>query len=165
MAWMYKELVNRKMAVFNISSQHPRFKVYRRLLHTSLNPRAVEQYHGILDEERLILLRNLATTPEAFMKHARRYITKLSLTIEADQYRVSGGVIMKVAYGWTVKDIDDYFVELMEQSFVLSAEIMKPGRWLVDVFPICEPYPLTCARYRRPDIIYSAVRSFMVSGS
>jgi hypothetical protein len=27
-----------------------------------LNPRAVEQYHGILDEERLILLRNLATT-------------------------------------------------------------------------------------------------------
>lgn len=77
MAWMYKELVNRKMAIFNISSQHPRFKVYRRLLHASLNPRAVGRYHGILDEERNILLRGLTTTPEAFMRHIRRYITKL----------------------------------------------------------------------------------------
>jgi cytochrome P450 len=74
MAWMYKELINRKMAVFNISSHHPRFKVYRRLLHASLNPRAVEQYHGILDEERQILLRSLATAPENFMRHIRRYV-------------------------------------------------------------------------------------------
>lgn len=36
-AWMYHELVGRKLAVFNISSQHPRFPVYRRMLHSSLN--------------------------------------------------------------------------------------------------------------------------------
>ncbi|OAX32518.1 cytochrome P450 [Rhizopogon vinicolor AM-OR11-026] len=126
MACMYKELVNRGMAVFNVSSQHPRFKVYRRLLNTSLNARAVGRYDGILYDERLILLRGLATEPEAFIRHLRR---------------VSGGVILKVAYGWTVNDIDDYFVDLMEQSFALSVEIMKPGRWLVDVFPILRFIP------------------------
>jgi cytochrome P450 len=73
MAWMYKELVNRKMAVFNISSQHPRFKVYRRLLHSGLNSRAVGNYHEILDDERDILIRNLKSKPDDFMAHLRRY--------------------------------------------------------------------------------------------
>ena len=47
-SWMYMELINRKLAVLNISSQNLRFKVYRRLIHTGLNPRAVERYNGIL---------------------------------------------------------------------------------------------------------------------
>jgi cytochrome P450 len=64
MAWMYNELVNRKMGVFFISSQHPRFKVYRRLLHSGLNPRAVGDYDEILDDERRILLRNLKSKPD-----------------------------------------------------------------------------------------------------
>jgi len=59
---------------------------------------------------------------------------------DAKLCRVSGGIIMKVAYGWTVKDTDDYFVGLMEESFTLTTEIVKPGRWLVDVFPIREAY-------------------------
>ncbi|KIJ10316.1 hypothetical protein PAXINDRAFT_172185 [Paxillus involutus ATCC 200175] len=126
MAWMYKELVNRKMAVFNISSQHPRFKVYRRLLHSGLNSRAVGNYHEILDDERDILIRNLKSKPDDFMAHLRR---------------AAGGIILKVAYGWTVVDNDDYFVSLMEQSFATSVEIMKPGRWLVDVFPLLRFVP------------------------
>ncbi|KIJ60578.1 hypothetical protein HYDPIDRAFT_117119 [Hydnomerulius pinastri MD-312] len=126
MAWMYKELVNRKMAVFNISSQHPRFKVYRRLLHAGLNPRAVRNYYEILDDERRILLRNLRSKPDDFMAHLRR---------------VAGGIILKVTYGWAVVDQEDRFVSLMEQSFAMSVEIMKPGRWFVDVFPFLRFIP------------------------
>ncbi|KIJ10318.1 hypothetical protein PAXINDRAFT_16661 [Paxillus involutus ATCC 200175] len=113
MARMYKDLVNRKMAVSNISSQHPRFKVYRRLLHAGLNTRVVGSYHEILDDERDILLRNLKSKPNDFMAHL---------------WRAAGGVILKITYGWTVVDNDDYFVPLKEQPFVMSAEIMKPGR-------------------------------------
>ncbi|KAH7883383.1 cytochrome P450 [Phlebopus sp. FC_14] len=126
MAWMFKELVNRKMAVFNISSQHPRFKVYRRLLHAGLNPRAVRNYYEILDDERRILLSNLNSKPDDLTAHLRR---------------VAGGVILKVTYGWTVVDKDDYFVSLMEQSFALAVEIVKPGRWFVDVFPFLRFVP------------------------
>jgi hypothetical protein len=136
------ELENRKLALLNISSQHPRFKVYRRLIHTSMNPRAVERYNVILDEERHILLRALATEPEAFLRHIRRYVPKHGLSIEVNENprRVSGGTIMKVTYGWTVKGTNDYFVSLTERSSALLVEILTPGRWLVDVFPIREPY-------------------------
>jgi hypothetical protein len=70
----------------------------------------------------------------------------MGLMIEADEKscRVSGGVILKVTYGWTVKDADDYFVALIEQVFVLLVEIGKSG-WLVNIFPICEPIFCTCA--------------------
>jgi cytochrome P450 len=69
------ELMNCKLSFLMISSEHPRFKVYRRIVHTSMNPRAVERYNVIFDEERHILLRDLATEPEAFLKHIRRYVT------------------------------------------------------------------------------------------
>ncbi|KIJ13210.1 hypothetical protein PAXINDRAFT_13960 [Paxillus involutus ATCC 200175] len=126
MAWMYNELVNRKMGVFFISSQHPRFKAYRRLLHAGLNPRAVGYYDEILDDERRTLLRNLKSKPDDFMAHLRR---------------AAGGIILKVTYGWTVADKDDYLVSLMEQSFAMAVEIMTPGRRLVDVFPLLRFIP------------------------
>ena len=48
---------------------------------------------------------------------------------------------------------DEIFVELMEQLFALSGEIIQPGRWLVDVFPVCRHNlnilipPLWCMNY------------------
>lgn len=69
--WMYKELVGRKLAVFNISSQHARFKTYRKILHTGLNSRAVQQYYPLFGEETEILLRKLAEAPQDFISHFR----------------------------------------------------------------------------------------------
>lgn len=69
---MYHELVGRKLAVFNISSQNPRFPVYRRMLHSSLNPRVIQDYDGLLDEESRTLLKSLKASPDKFAKHLRR---------------------------------------------------------------------------------------------
>jgi hypothetical protein len=55
--------------------------------------------------------------------------------------RNAGSVILEFAYGWPVKDNDDYLVSLMAKSFALQAEIIRPGRWLVDVFPILRFVP------------------------
>lgn len=74
MAWMYKELVGRKLAVFNISSKHPRFKKYRALLQSGLNPRAARSYRGIQEEQARVLVRGLAGAPEQFISHVRRCV-------------------------------------------------------------------------------------------
>lgn len=47
-------------------------------------------------------------------------------------------MILKIAYGYTVSEINDYFVKIMEDGFHTQALLTKPGRWLVDVFPICK---------------------------
>lgn len=141
MAWMYKELVGRKLAVFNISVKHPRFKIYRKLLQSGLNQRATRTYRAIQEEETKILLRGLARSPEQFVSHIRRN---------------AGAVILKVAYGWTVAENDDYFVSLMEESFKVHAEIVKPGRWLVDTYPILRFVPkwFPFASFQRQAEIY-----------
>ncbi len=70
--WMYNELAGRGMSVFTVSSQHHHHKIYRRLLQSGLNPRAVQTYRGIMERELRILLDRLLNTPESYAKHLRR---------------------------------------------------------------------------------------------
>ncbi|KAF8637288.1 hypothetical protein AX17_002927 [Amanita inopinata Kibby_2008] len=124
--WMYGELVGRKLAVFNISSQNPRFRIYRKLLHSGLNARAIEGYHGLIQEEAEKLLERLVQTPEDFIAHLRQN---------------AGAIILRLAYGWNVNELNDRFVVLMEQAFFNASHATQPGRWLVDVFPILRFVP------------------------
>jgi hypothetical protein len=124
--WMYLELVNRKLAVFNISSQNPRFKEYRKVLNNGLNSRSTKSYNIILEEERLRLMRALVATPTEFITHLRGN---------------AGAIILKIAYGWTIQDTrDDFFVQLIHEAFQKYGELVRPGRWMVDSIPLC-----TCA--------------------
>lgn len=72
LCWMLK-LAGREQAMFEISSEHPKFKVYRRLLTGSLNPRSVLRHMAAQQRERQTLLRGLAETPEDYVAHIRRY--------------------------------------------------------------------------------------------
>lgn len=49
----------------------------------------------------------------------------------------------------------------MEEIFKLGVEIFKPGRWLVDVFPICE-WP---AVRRSPPLLMSSQYALCQRGS
>ncbi|KAH9943928.1 cytochrome P450 [Amylocystis lapponica] len=109
-SWSHNELAGRSLSVFWISSQHPRFRGYRTLLQSGLNPQA------------RVLLQGLAKTPGDFIALVRRN---------------AGAVILKVAYGWTVSNDDDYFVNLMQNNFKLNSSFQRPGRFLVDRLPIC----------------------------
>ncbi|KAK0231460.1 cytochrome P450 [Armillaria fumosa] len=124
--WMYNELAGRGMSVFTVSSQHPHHKIYRRLLQSGLNPRAVQAYRGIMERELRILLDGLLTTPESYAKHLRRN---------------AGAVVLDLAYGWPVTNDDDYFVSLMEEAFALHKQVVQPGRWLVEVMPFLRFVP------------------------
>lgn len=50
--------------------------------------------------------------------------------------RFAGGIILKIAYGWTVADNDDFFVTLIQQTFNAHTYVARPGYWLVDSYPI-----------------------------
>ncbi|KAJ8088052.1 hypothetical protein PM082_013603 [Marasmius tenuissimus] len=120
-AWMYKELVGRKWAVFNISSLHPWFRQYRSLFRRALYANdMVDRYQEVQERYSITMLDLLKNEPEKFISHARRN---------------AGSSIVEVAYGWPVKDDDDYLVSLMKEAFAVSEELTRPGRWLVDVFP------------------------------
>lgn len=122
--YMYLELVNRKLAVFNISSENPRFKEYRKVLNSGLNARATTTYTPILEDATHKLLQSLHSTPSDFISHLRGN---------------AGAVILKIAYGWTVQDPkEDFIIKLIYEGFQKHGELVRPGRWLVDSFPIRE---------------------------
>jgi len=85
-----------------------------------LGSRAIQTYLPVIADEIRIFLSSLASSPESFISHIRR---------------TSGAIVLKVAYGWTVKDNDDYFVKLINDVFRLSSAAQGPGKYLVDVFP------------------------------
>lgn len=72
--WMWGHLVSRGGSLFHMSSQNPRFKAYRRVLQGSLNPRALSRYQETQEDEMRILLKSLASAPENFVAHFRRYV-------------------------------------------------------------------------------------------
>ena len=71
---MYHEVVDRKNAVFNITSNSPRFRIYRRLLREELNPRAVGGHRELLEGEAYAFVRALKDRPERFLKAIRMYV-------------------------------------------------------------------------------------------
>jgi len=77
-AWMFGELIGRKFSIFMTSFFDPRFKKYRRMLQSGLNPRAVQSYRHIQEEELRVLLKNLAEKPESFSKHDELEMLPLS---------------------------------------------------------------------------------------
>ncbi|KAI0047901.1 cytochrome P450 [Auriscalpium vulgare] len=123
---MYHALVGRAMAVFSISSLHPRFRRYRRLLHTGLSPRATSGYASLIEAEARTLGAGLRDRPRDVAAHVRRN---------------AGAVIMKLTYGWTVQGDEDYFVKLIEEAFVVGKKANAMGAWMVDAVPAMRHIP------------------------
>ncbi|TFK43940.1 cytochrome P450 [Crucibulum laeve] len=126
-AMMIGELAGRAKSAFMTSSRDPRFKPLRKMLHSGLNPRAAQTYRPIQLAETRILLKNLAVNPDKFIAHIRRN---------------AGALILKVAYGYQVETDDDKWVKMIEDTFTLTAGISIPGRFYVEIFPICKFLPL-----------------------
>lgn len=136
---MYGRIMAREVSLFHMPYHHPYFKTSRRLLQGSLNQRAVSTYQDIQEEEMRVLVRNLVASPEDFVAHFRRYVPSMRISGPNLNFNLSsnaGAVILKIAYGWTVTGTDDKFVAVMVEGFRISFEAARPGKWLVDTFPI-----------------------------
>ncbi|KDR82002.1 hypothetical protein GALMADRAFT_60016 [Galerina marginata CBS 339.88] len=124
--WMGGELAGRKRSVFWTSFMDSRFRLFRRLLQSGLNPRASKSYRPIQMQETKVLLQGLATSPEAFSPHIRRNAV---------------AVILKVAYGYQVASNDDPLVRHLDEGFQLLGTLMIPGKYWIEFFPILRFLP------------------------
>lgn len=61
------------LTVFNISSEHPRFKEYRKVPSSRLNPRTTTTYSLILEEATHKLLQSLPSAPTTFITPRKRW--------------------------------------------------------------------------------------------
>ena len=50
----------------------------------------------------------------------------------------TGGVILKITYGYDVQDSNDPLVNIAEAAVEGFSQASVPGAWLVDIFPACE---------------------------
>ncbi|TFK41710.1 cytochrome P450 [Crucibulum laeve] len=118
-SWMYNTICDRGKAIFNVSSLDERHKQYRKLLKTGLGVRATRDFWPLLQTEVETLVEGLTRSPEKHESHIRRN---------------AAGVIMKVAFGYTVTE-DDHFIKVAEEAAKVSGWATAPGRWLVDYIP------------------------------
>ncbi|KAF9448958.1 cytochrome P450 [Macrolepiota fuliginosa MF-IS2] len=124
--WMAGYLAGRRHGVFLTKTMSPRFKIYRTLLHKTLNQRAIQAYEALQITECRALLKALLNTPDKFISHLRRNAV---------------AVIMNVAYGYQVGSEEDEFVHLLEKSFELSGSLNVPGKFWVEFFPLLRHVP------------------------
>ncbi|KAK7021808.1 hypothetical protein VNI00_017252 [Paramarasmius palmivorus] len=111
--------------MFRMRVDHPRFRVYRRMMQSGINPRALQGYRSLQRQERDVLLRSLVDTPQDFISYLRRN---------------AGSFILKLTYGYDVKSNSDEFLALIEKAFQYEAE--KLGRpFIVEYLPFLRFFP------------------------
>ncbi|KAF8657599.1 hypothetical protein AX16_002180 [Volvariella volvacea WC 439] len=104
-----------------IQPYNDRLKAYRRFFAKAMgNTTALRKYNQIEEEEGQRFARKLLSEPESFMTHAEYF---------------AAAVIMRAAYGYQVKEYNDYFVELVQSEMKGFSEIAVPGRFLVELIP------------------------------
>ncbi|KAG7088802.1 hypothetical protein E1B28_012763 [Marasmius oreades] len=111
--------------VFRVRADDPHFKAHRRMMHSGLGPRAVREYQPLQIQETNTMLRSLAEDPDKFIAHIRRN---------------AGALIMKVAYGYTVSSVDDYYLKLVERHFEILEETMSLPL-MIEFFPTLKYLP------------------------
>ncbi|CAE6532763.1 unnamed protein product, partial [Rhizoctonia solani] len=104
----------------------PLLKHYRTLLQRALNNRVVLDYLPLQEHEAKRLLRRLYESPEKFMQHI---------------HLMAGSVAIRMVYGYKVDSPDDRLVQAAEQVMAIFSDVMAPGRWMVEVFPLLRYVP------------------------
>jgi len=109
-------------------NNNDRFRNYRRLFARLFGSRSsTATFNPIEEEETYNFLRNVLKKPEDLNKHIRRN---------------AGTIILKVAYGYTVKEGgEDPFVELADKVMHVISLTANPGAYIVDTIPALRYLP------------------------
>ncbi|KAJ2919349.1 hypothetical protein MD484_g973, partial [Candolleomyces efflorescens] len=98
----------------------------RRIFDQYLGHNAIQQYHPIMNEETLNLLRRLKAEPNQFMDH-------LLLAF--------GMTIMRIAYGFEDAQKTQSVIYEAERLILTFTDAVAPGKYLVSSFPILKHIP------------------------
>ncbi|KAG8783567.1 hypothetical protein FRC12_019589 [Ceratobasidium sp. 428] len=105
---------------------NPTLKYYRTLLQRALNNRVALDYIPLQEHEVRRYMRRLIETPEKFMKHI---------------HLLSASIAIRMVYGYKVDSSNDRFVQAAEEVMAVFSDVLSPGRWMVEVFPLLRYVP------------------------
>lgn len=54
----------------------------------------------------------------------------------AGTLRATGSIVLKISYGYTPLEENDPFLKMVDDATEQAAEVVRPGGYMVDVFPI-----------------------------
>ncbi|KAH9937827.1 cytochrome P450 [Epithele typhae] len=104
----------------------PWWRRHRRAMHQYFNPNAVAQYAASQKLEAHRFARRLIDTPEDFLHHIRHYF---------------GSSVMRVTYGIEVDEDETDYLTMAENVVAIFSSVFKPGKYLVEVFPVLRHLP------------------------
>ncbi|KAF5379921.1 hypothetical protein D9757_007237 [Collybiopsis confluens] len=104
----------------------PRHKEYRRLFAEVISNRKVEEWRPVQQEKVIKLAAQIMKSPEAFRSHIKNH---------------TGNLILEMSHGHIVKDENDPIMALSQEVDHHFSEMVVPGAFLVDLFPILRFVP------------------------
>ncbi|EAU81927.1 O-methylsterigmatocystin oxidoreductase [Coprinopsis cinerea okayama7 len=99
---------------------------HRKVFHQYLHAHMVPRYNPIQEQEVIPFARNLLTSPEKFLLHTRVLFAS---------------IIMRASYGFEKVNYDDELISDAENLLHAFAEVIVPGRYLVNHIPILRHIP------------------------
>ncbi|KAK1140311.1 hypothetical protein N8T08_010514 [Aspergillus melleus] len=106
-----------------------RFRAFRKTIHQDMGTAtALSKYHDVLDaESHRFLFQLLHTTSDKLADNIRR---------------LSGAVILKIVYGYTIEPHgDDPLVDHAEETMIDFSRLVLPGAWMVNFVPFLSHLP------------------------
>ncbi|KIJ65811.1 hypothetical protein HYDPIDRAFT_38999 [Hydnomerulius pinastri MD-312] len=117
---MAGELVGKEKTSMIFSKYNSRLKNCRRIVHSWMGKQSIEKCQPALEKGSYALLFSFLSDPGEFSASIRAH---------------TGAVLLGLIYGVKCQIKGDPLIDLSEHVCRLTAEAMKPGRWLCDSFP------------------------------
>lgn len=124
--YMGGELIGWKY-ILGLTPYGDRFREYRRLMAKFIGGKTqVERHFPVMEQEATSFLKRILRRPDDLGANIRTH---------------AGAIILKLAYGYTIREDEDPFVTLADRAMAQFTEATTPGAFLVDVFPLLRHMP------------------------
>ncbi|KAF8811366.1 hypothetical protein BYT27DRAFT_6464003 [Phlegmacium glaucopus] len=118
-------MLDKKSAIY---SERPILQMGGELLFHQFmgNVSSVSLFYPVEELETHRLLKRVAQSPDDIAAHIRK---------------TAGAIILRISYGYEVKEKDDPFVTLADEALLQFSLATAPGSFLVDIFPLLKYLP------------------------
>ncbi|TFY83623.1 hypothetical protein EWM64_g388 [Hericium alpestre] len=123
---MAGELIGKQKSSMIFSHYNARLKKCHQITHNWMGKQSIRWSWRTQEIGAYKLLESLLDDPEHFSEHVRTH---------------AGTVLLGLIYGIKCLPVNDPHIALSEHVCGLTAEAMRPGRWLVDSFPLLAYVP------------------------
>lgn len=120
-----------------------RLTAHRRQMHQIIGTKdGISRFYPLQELEMRRFLLHVLNDPKDLFKSIHLYV-RLNCAYSTSQLipssRLAGAIILRLAYGYNVNhESEDPLVAIVEKVAEEASNACEPGRWLVDIIPICK---------------------------